>query len=104
VTLLRTRSHNNALQLTHSGYTGGMQAERGRSRRVQPFTFLAVVLLITAYVAAYFAFSKVRVRPGTNGSVDARYFGSKPALSFFRPMKWIESKFVDERRFGHRSR
>jgi len=85
-----------------SRYSGRMDDERRRSRRALPLFSLAAVLVIGAYVAAYFALSEVRVRQGPNGPIESRTFGSKGALSLFRPLTWVESRFMDERGFSHR--
>ena len=81
---------------------GGMSGEQTSRQRRVPYIWLAVMLLLLAYVAAYYALSTVRVVQDSSGRIEARHFGSRAALAFFRPMTFVESRFVRERRFGYR--
>jgi hypothetical protein len=75
-------------------------SDEPRGSRVWPCLIAAVILLFTAYVAAYFAVSKLLSPASNPAGASARVFNGPKAFVFFTPLRRIESA-VTSHKTGH---
>jgi hypothetical protein len=69
----------------------------------QAICLIALVLAII-YVGAFFATSRIRIftrSPDATAEHEARIFISMPLQEVFRPLSWVESRFVEQRDSGY---